>query len=554
MILRHVLTRRDALLMILGAAVWHLWHILDSATPALYLPTRFPFDADANANATHANTNTNTSDAPHVHSCAGTIQPLLADPPAPAREVSIPIPAADPDETPTPIHPPPAPALPHTSIIAHAPGWTIFRDLYMSNGTLYILAEEEEEEEEEGKDAGGRAGWPAMRMMMSTGLPASTTPENIAAREPTARDMDFITPREAVERWDANRVRVIEGNTFLFNDPAQFLTHYYHFVAELFFGAWAFWSGAWARPAAPSPPGIARVIFPHADARGWRDAPGFNAYFLRGAFPSLPVEVLDDWADRVGAHGREHAWRFPVVLVADRSAAFRGKVCGRTQRTAAEAVEYMSAHAGAHEYVGTGAGAGAGEWWHPLRAAVWDYAGVDVDVDAGAEEKIVITYVSRQRGGRRKLREADHAGLVEALEGLVRRRGSGWEFVVMEAERMSKDAQVAAAARTTVGVGGWCVKILLGVHGNGLTHLVFMKPTRASAVVEIFYQGGFAYDYQWTARALGMDHYTVWNDTYMTHPNEPGVNYPEGFQGTEIAVDGASVARLVEAHVDKRAV
>jgi hypothetical protein len=32
-------------------------------------------------------------------------------------------------------------------------------------------------------------------------------------------------------------------HTALFNDPDQFLNHYYHFVAELLVGAWAFWSG-----------------------------------------------------------------------------------------------------------------------------------------------------------------------------------------------------------------------------------------------------------------------------------------------------------------------
>ena len=58
------------------------------------------------------------------------------------------------------------------------------------------------------------------------------------------------------------------------------------------------------------------------------------------------------------------------------------------------------------------------------------------------------------------------------------------------------------------------MQILLGVHGNGLSHLVFMKPTRVSAVIEMFYPGGFAHDYYWTSRALGMDHYAVWNDEY----------------------------------------
>ncbi|KAG6884390.1 hypothetical protein C0993_011619 [Termitomyces sp. T159_Od127] len=447
---RHTVSRRDALLLVLGGALWHLWHLLDGA------PARSPFDAGGRFDAVNVDGDDVQAQL-HAHDCGGTIQPLLDD--AGAAQDTTPTTAATPTTTPPP---PPAAAgdLPQTSIIAHAPGWTLFRDLYMSNGTLYIVGEAGE--------------FPAVRMMTSTGLVAYNTPESIAAREPTAHDMDFVAPAHARARWSGG-VRVVEGNTvsaaramraehrtltmrrgraqFLFNDPDQFLGHYYHFVGELLFGAWAFWSGAHAAPPA-GPPEVARVVFPHADARGWRDGPGFNAYFVRAAFPSLGVEVREDWADRVaGTTGGEggRAWRFPVVLLADRSAAFRGAVCGRTQRTAAEAVEYLRGRWGA----GAGAGGGADAWWAPLRGALWEHAG------ARAGEGVVITYVSRQGGSRRKLREADHAGLVGAMEGLVRRRGAGWEFVVMEAETMTKDAQVRAAARTTVRGRGGAGRVLM---------------------------------------------------------------------------------------------
>lgn len=56
---------------------------------------------------------------------------------------------------------------------------------------------------------------------------------------------------------------------------------------------------------------------------------------------------------------------------------------------------------------------------------------------------------------------------------------------------------------------------MLGVHGNGLTHLVFMNPNRYSTVIELFFPKGFAQDYQWTAHSLGMSHFPVWNDTLV---------------------------------------
>jgi len=80
----------------------------------------------------------------------------------------------------------------------------------MSNGTLLILTSAPKE-------------FPEIRMMTSTGLEAVNTPENIATREPTRENMDFITPEDALERWGGkpeigttNRVWTVEGNTVCF--------------------------------------------------------------------------------------------------------------------------------------------------------------------------------------------------------------------------------------------------------------------------------------------------------------------------------------------------
>jgi hypothetical protein len=56
----------------------------------------------------------------------------------------------------------------------------------------------------------------------------------------------------------------------------------------------------------------------------------------------------------------------------------------------------------------------------------------------------------------------------------------------------------------------------MGVHGNGLTSLVWMKPSPRSTVMEFFYPGGFAHDYEYTSRALGLVHYGFWNDKCVT--------------------------------------
>ncbi len=43
---------------------------------------------------------------------------------------------------------------------------------------------------------------------------------------------------------------------------------------------------------------------------------------------------------------------------------------------------------------------------------------------------------------------------------------------------------------------------MLGVHGNGLTHLLWMPATPRSAVIEMFFVGGFAHDCESDIRLL----------------------------------------------------
>ena len=97
--------------------------------------------------------------------------------------------------------------IPQTELLSHAPGWTIFRNLYMADGTLFIVTPNPDT-------------FPDIQFMTSTGLPAQNTPESIAERMPTSRDMSLISPEEARQRWggepstgDPNKIFPIEGST-----------------------------------------------------------------------------------------------------------------------------------------------------------------------------------------------------------------------------------------------------------------------------------------------------------------------------------------------------
>jgi len=96
--------------------------------------------------------------------------------------------------------------IPQTELVSHAPGWTIFRNLYMADGTLFIVTSDPES-------------FPSIDLMTSTGLPALATPESVVERMPTDRDIAVITPQEAHQRWggqsmmELNNVFPVEGST-----------------------------------------------------------------------------------------------------------------------------------------------------------------------------------------------------------------------------------------------------------------------------------------------------------------------------------------------------
>lgn len=188
-------TRRDAILLIVGAASLRFWDII------------FPFNIPNSSSLGHESLNVKEPEllatihtvteksvvTQTLEQVTATITKTVAQPGPTSHALR----ARD--------------ALPQTEVLAHAPGWTIFRNLYMSNGTLIAVADDE-----------ARKKFPPIRLMVSVSLEAINTPENIAAREPTQYVMDIIEPQEAARRWTSrvgdsgtrlNRVWTVEGNT-----------------------------------------------------------------------------------------------------------------------------------------------------------------------------------------------------------------------------------------------------------------------------------------------------------------------------------------------------
>ena len=182
---------RDAILILIGAASMHLFSFLfpplhDSSSTILF-DTQLP-SQDSQTNLSPA-----LLDTWHPPS-----------PPSPPLETS----------------PNLGREMPHTELVSHAPGWTIFRNLYMAGGTLFILTSNPES-------------FPDIKFITSTGLPAVNSPESVAERMPTARDLSFISPEEANRRWggehstrELNRIFPIDGSTVSAISPRVISAHW----------------------------------------------------------------------------------------------------------------------------------------------------------------------------------------------------------------------------------------------------------------------------------------------------------------------------------------
>ena len=229
-----------------------------------------------------------------------------------------------------------------------------------------------------------------------------------------------------------------------------------------------------------------------------------NALVLLSVFPSMSFEYDLDFINR---QTTQKPFVLDRVVFGDRSASSRGGENGvRWRVTRGPARLPASKH-----------------WWSPVRRNILQFTGNDVDA-IDAETKPVITYISRQGTPHRRLREGHHEELVKELKALEVKYG--WEVNIAYMEQYSRAEQLKLAARTTV---------MLGLHGNGLTHMLWMNAANPKAtVLELFFKDGFTEDYMSTAEVMGLNYYAVWEDKALQGPDWPRVDFPKGFHGWDI--------------------
>lgn len=131
-------------------------------------------------------------------------------------------------------------------------------------------------------------------------------------------------------------------------------------------------------------------------------------------------------------------------------------------------------------------------------AALW-HSSIHNGLTATYEEELspttlVTCYIDRQNTDR-KLPDEHHSWLVETLQS-----HASVSFVQLHMEDMSALEQIQKASRCD---------FMVGMHGNGLTHTLWMKP--GSYVVEFFWKYNFQYDYATAAQLLKHQYLGIFN-------------------------------------------
>lgn len=136
------------------------------------------------------------------------------------------------------------------------------------------------------------------------------------------------------------------------------------------------------------------------------------------------------------------------------------------------------------------------KWIRKFNPYAWAKAVGTLD-QSFPKTKPVVTYISRQGANTRRLHEKSHNNLVQYLQNL-----SNIHLNIVQMENLPWEEQLKISRETD---------LLIGVHGNGLSHAAFMHPHRN--VIEIFTPGTtFHWDYYTLSKMMGHEYVCIFDN------------------------------------------
>ncbi|KAF8193231.1 hypothetical protein K438DRAFT_1829329, partial [Mycena galopus ATCC 62051] len=330
---------------------------------------------------------------------------------------------------------------------AHIHGFTVLDNIYLRNGTFYVVTDN------------GASFPPRNRLSLGRHNKSNTVKIGEGDTEPTDGQLQFIIPDD-VTRILGEHLTRIEGFSVIVYDHSQFMKHFYHWFGEIILGAWWVYShivllvtGSQTLPplALPlalyspctywSPYQLCHFI----SNDEWRDS-----LLMRAAFPGAAIEQAPYW---------NNLQKIETTVVIKR----------------VMLVSRISVHR--HPFGWVWFKMIAGTMNAPVCASLWQNIlapGFTPNTLQDPSRLPLVTYISRQGSGHR-LVAADHDALVAALKEL---EAEGiCEVQVAAMERMSAMEQTELVARST--------------------HQLWIPLARRSTTIEIFVLNGIL--------QLGMD-------------------------------------------------
>nr|XP_031857896.1 uncharacterized protein CI109_006692 [Kwoniella shandongensis]KAA5524968.1 hypothetical protein CI109_006692 [Kwoniella shandongensis] len=403
-----------------------------------------------------------------------------------------------------------------TKIVNYAPGYTVIENLYWYNYS-YIFVTDQPWQIPRPHDQ-------LLNMHVDTRIPKQGHEEvkvyairNPAVSPEVHEDGQIGSTISLDDAVDMFSGATVLQSPMLINNDDNFVSHYYHWIGETFLGAWRVWSNyAWRTGL--TLPNFKVVAFTKqwhraeapAGANGatwWEDTPGANRWFTTKFFPGVEFESKSTWQKRAES---QEIYLIPLAVTADRRGGHNGPSHG--WKPWGDALRLPVSR----------------DWLVNLRSRV--LAGYNGPITLKKSAKPKVMYLERQGSGRELVPE-DHAALVKEIERLG---DEGLAEVTIEAFSSAIPFADQVAKISTV-------DILVSVHGNGLTHTLWMNP--GASVFELQPAECTVTDYSPLAIAAGVQHYLVHETSFCIPEECPGRGCPgpRGINRNDIRVTATVV-------------
>lgn len=253
---------------------------------------------------------------------------------------------------------------------------------------------------------------------------------------------------------------LLQGTTFFLfecSDSDFYLRHFFHLLEHLV-GIWSFYGDEHRED-------VKLIVFA-ADGHwkeDWKGPNSINQHLIKALFPNAVVKI---WSEFLKDHSKQ-LMMMERVVTSDRAITSSSPACRKINKMLGEALPYLSV-----------------ESLDRMAAHVNAYAKTAMQRSPSLRVTLI------KRNPPRTLSRKLERRLIASIRELP-----NVDLTVVDFATISFQEQINIVGNTDV---------LLGVHGNGLSHILFLPP--GASVIEIFPKNSLQLDYRLFANARELDY------------------------------------------------